>query len=95
VTNSYEYKDVGLILTVTPHVRSGNLVALDIEQRVEDLLTTSGSTTPITSKREVKTNVVVANGQTIVIGGLIKEAEKALRNRVPYFLVHSFDRRSL
>ena len=83
VQNSYEYKDVGLILTVTPHIRSGNLVALEIEQRVEDLLTTQGSTTPITSKREIKTNVLVANGETVILGGLIKEAEKALRNRVP------------
>ena len=83
VQNSYEYKDVGLILTVTPHVRSGNLVALEIEQRIEELMTTQGSTTPITSKREIKTNVLVANGETIVLGGLIKEAEKALRNRVP------------
>ena len=85
VTNSYEYKDVGLILTVTPHIRSGNLVALDIEQRIEDLLTTTNSTTPITSKREVKTSVLVANGETVVIGGLIKEAEKELKNRVPLF----------
>lgn len=83
VTNSYEYKDVGLILTVTPHIRSGNLVALEIEQRIEDLLTTTNSTTPITSKREVKTTVLVANGETVIIGGLIKETEKALRNRVP------------
>ena len=71
VTNSYEYKDVGLILTVTPHIRSGNLVALEIEQRIEDLLTTTNSVTPITSKREVKTTVLVANGETVVIGGLI------------------------
>lgn len=85
VQNSYEYKDVGLILNVTPHVRSGNLVALEIEQRVEDLLTTTGSTTPVTSKREIKTNVLVANGETIVLGGLIREAEKALKNRVPFF----------
>ena len=85
VTNTYEYKDVGLILTVTPHIRSGNLVALDIEQRIEDLLTTTNSTTPITSKREVKTSVLVANGETVVIGGLIKEAEKELKNRVPLF----------
>lgn len=85
VTNTYEYKDVGLILTVTPHIRSGNLVALDIEQRIEDLLTTTSSTTPITSKREVKTSVLVANGETVVIGGLIKEAEKELKNRVPLF----------
>ena len=84
-SNSYEYKDVGLILTVTPHVRSGNLVALEIEQRVEDLLTTQSSTTPITSKREIKTSVLVANGQTVILGGMIKETEKALRNRVPFF----------
>ena len=79
VTNSYEYKDVGLILNVTPHIRSGNLVALEIEQSIEDLMT------PVTSKREVKTSVLVANGETVVIGGLIKEAEKELRNRVPLF----------
>ena len=84
-SNSYEYKDVGLILTVTPHVRSGNLVALEIEQRIEDLLTTQSSTTPITSKREIKTNVLVANGETVILGGMIREAEKALRNRVPIF----------
>lgn len=85
VTNSYEYKDVGFILTVTPHIRSGNLVALEIEQRIEDLMTTTNSVTPITSKREVKTSVLVANGETVVIGGLIKEAEKELKNRVPLF----------
>lgn len=85
VTNSYEYKDVGLILTVTPHIRSGNLVALEIEQRIEELQTTTNNATPITSKREVKTSVLVANGQTVIIGGLIKEAEKELKNRVPLF----------
>ena len=85
VTNSYEYKDVGLILTVTPHIRSGNLVALEIEQRIEELQTTTNNATPITSKREVKTSVLVANGQTVIIGGLIKEVEKELKNRVPLF----------
>lgn len=85
VTNSYEYKDVGLILNVTPHIRSGNMVALEIEQSIEDLMTTMNSVTPVTSKREVKTSVLVANGETVVIGGLIKEAEKVLRNRVPFF----------
>ena len=85
VTNSYEYKDVGLILTVTPHIRSGSLVALEIEQRIEELQTTTNAATPITSKREVKTSVLVANGQTVIIGGLIKEVEKELKNRVPLF----------
>jgi len=85
VTNTYDYKDVGLILTVTPHIRSGELVALDIKQSTEELLTTTSSNTPITSKREIKTNVLAANGQTIVLGGLIKEAEKVMKSRVPFF----------
>jgi general secretion pathway protein D len=81
--NSYEYKDTGLILKVTPHVRSGNVVALDIEQTVEDVLSTPGSTTPITSKRLIKTSVIVANNETIILGGLIREVERTLKNRVP------------
>jgi general secretion pathway protein D len=81
--NSYEYKDTGLILKVTPHIRSGNLVALDIEQTIEDVLSTPGVTTPVTSKRLIKTNVMVANNETIILGGLIREVERTLRNRVP------------
>ncbi len=83
VQNSYEYKDTGIVLKVTPHVRSGNLVALDIEQRTEDVLTAQTSDTPVTAKREIKTSVLVRNGDTIVLGGLITESEKFLKNRVP------------
>jgi general secretion pathway protein D len=81
--SSYEYKDTGLILKVTPHIRSGNIVALDIEQTIEDVLSTPGSPTPVTSKRLIKTNVIVGNNETIILGGLIREVEKTLKNRVP------------
>jgi general secretion pathway protein D len=81
--SSYEYKDTGLILKVTPHIRNGNLVALDIEQTIEDVLSTPGSPTPVTSKRLIKTNVIVSNNETIILGGLIREVEKTLKNRVP------------
>lgn len=83
--SSYEYKDTGLILKVTPHIRSGNLVALDIEQTVEDLVSATGNTTPTTSKRLIKTNVLAANNETIILGGLIREVERTLKNRVPGF----------
>jgi general secretion pathway protein D len=81
--SSFEYKDTGLILKVTPQIRSGNLVALDIEQTIEDVLSTPGSPTPVTSKRLIKTNVLVANNETIILGGLIREVERTLKNRVP------------
>ncbi|MDR3353657.1 MAG: type II secretion system secretin GspD [Synergistaceae bacterium] len=83
VQSSYEYKDTGLILKVTPHVRSGNLVALDIEQTIEEVLSTTGSATPVTSKRLIQTNVLVGNNETIILGGLIREVERTLKNRVP------------
>jgi len=83
VQNSYDYKDTGLILKVTPHIRSGNLVSLEIDQTVEDVLTPMTVNTPTTSKRQIKSNVTVTNGQTIVLGGLIKEADKSVRSRVP------------
>ncbi|HPE67176.1 MAG TPA: type II secretion system protein GspD, partial [Synergistales bacterium] len=37
----------------------------------------------ITSKRKIKTNVMVASGSTLILGGLIKEAEKSIKSRVP------------
>ena len=83
VQSNYEYKDVGLTLTVTPHIRSGNLVAMDIKQTTEDVMTPSGVTTPITSKREVNTSVVVGDGETIILGGMIKETERSMRRRTP------------
>jgi general secretion pathway protein D len=83
VQNSYDYKDTGLILKVTPKVRSGNLVNLEVEQTVEDVLTPMTVNTPTTSKRQIKTNAVVMNGQTMILGGIIKESEKVVRQGVP------------
>ncbi len=83
VQNSYEYKDTGLKLTITPRIRSGNLVVLDIEQSTEEVLSAMTSTTPVTAKRQIKTSVQVRNGETVVLGGLLKEAEKSIRQRVP------------
>lgn len=85
IQNSYDYKNTGLTLTVTPHIRSGNVVALDIKQTTEDVLTATGSVTPVTAKREVNTSVVVADGETIILGGMIKETERVLRRGVPGF----------
>ncbi|MBQ3401779.1 MAG: type II secretion system secretin GspD [Synergistaceae bacterium] len=83
VQSNYDYKDTGLTLTVTPHIRSGNLVAMDIKQTTEDVMTPAGVQTPITSKREVNTSVIVGDGETIILGGMIKETETSMKRRVP------------
>ncbi|MBQ9418841.1 MAG: type II secretion system protein GspD, partial [Synergistaceae bacterium] len=83
IQSNYDYKDTGLTLTVTPHIRSGNLVAMDIKQTTEDVMSAAGDPTPRTSKREVNTSVVVGDGETIILGGMIKETERSLQRRVP------------
>ncbi|MBQ6776295.1 MAG: type II secretion system secretin GspD [Synergistaceae bacterium] len=83
IQSNYDYKDTGLTLTVTPHIRSGNLVAMDIKQTTEDVMSAAGDPTPRTSKREVNTSVVVGDGETIILGGMIKETERSLKRRVP------------
>lgn len=81
IQSNYEYKPTGITLTVTPQIRSGNLVALDIVQTTEDVK--NSGITPTTLKREIKTSVLVANGDTVILGGLVREAEMTLRQRVP------------
>ena len=83
VQQNFDYKDTGLSLTITPQIRSGNVVALDIKQTTEDVLTATGSVTPVTAKREVKTSVIVGDGETVILGGIVKETEKSLRRKVP------------
>ncbi len=77
VQSSYEYKDTGLILNVTPSIRSGNLVALDVEQIVEDVLTAMTAETPVTGKRKIKTSVLVSSGNTVILGGSSRKLRRA------------------
>ena len=84
---SFEYRDVGKILKITPHVTEGRLVRMKISLEVTNIdrastLTTS-STLPVTQKRTVDTTVIVKDNQTVVIGGLIDESAVTNQSGVP------------
>jgi len=84
---SFEYRDVGKILKITPHVTEGRLVRMKISLEVTNIdqastLTTS-STLPVTQKRTVDTTVIVKDNQTVVIGGLIDDATIVNETKVP------------
>jgi len=83
INKVYDYKSVGIILKVTPHISAGDTLRLDINQIIEDVISPLTSETPVTSKREIKTTVLVKSGQTIALGGLIQDATKRLDRRVP------------
>jgi len=73
-TQSVEYRDAGVVLTVTPRIGEHGTVALDVKQEVNQI----GTKTPPTDslsiiKREAETSVVLINNQTLVLGGLIQD----------------------
>ncbi|WP_456436130.1 type II secretion system secretin GspD [Thermovibrio ammonificans] len=82
---SYDYKDVGIVLKITPHITASGEVRLKVYEKVEDVVgyANADQTAPITSKREAKTTVDVHDGQTLVIGGLIKRKKLTTVEKVP------------
>ncbi len=84
---SYEYRDVGKILKITPHVTEGRLVRLTLSLEVTDIdrasTLTTGSTLPVTRKRTVDTTVIVKDNHTVVIGGLIEDGVTHNQTKVP------------
>lgn len=83
-----QYKDIGIILKVKPRINEGGLVSLDIAQEVSTYTTIklfADETNIIVEKTEATTNLVVQDGQTIIIGGLIREDIKRSRSGVPMF----------
>lgn len=83
-TESITYKDTGVILSVTPSVNSGGLITMDVAQQVTDV----GSVDDATGQRafltrQIQSRVAVRSGETIVLGGLIRENTSRGRNGVP------------
>ena len=85
VVNNVQYQPTGVILSVTPHINSGGLVTLDIEQEVSDVVPTTTSTinSPTFQQRRIKTKVIVQDGETISLAGLISEKKSQGNSGVP------------
>ena len=85
VVNTIELKDTGIILTVVPRVNDSGRVILDIEQEVSDVVktTTSGIDSPTIRQRKVNTTVVVKDGDSLALGGLIQQRAEVTKSQVP------------
>ncbi len=82
-----QYKDIGIILKVKPQINDSGLISLQIAQEVSTYSTIklySNEDQIILNKTEATTNLVVKNGQTIVIGGLIREDDSKAREGIPW-----------
>lgn len=88
VTSTFDRRDVGIILTVTPQINSEGLVVLDVTQELSALSdqaipVAADVESPIINKRTMTTRVLVEHGQTAVIGGLVKDQVAQTVRKVP------------
>lgn len=87
--NTVEYREIGIILTVTPQINSEGLVVMDVSQELSAL---TDLTVPISddfngvviNQRNVQTQVAVGDGQTVVIGGLMQDQQQETISKVPW-----------
>jgi general secretion pathway protein D len=94
LVNQVQYRDTGKILTVLPQVNSQGLVNLQIRQEVSAVLqTAAGAVTsfgntgsPAFSTREAETTVVVQDGETVLIGGIIDDSIQHTRSGIPFLM---------
>jgi general secretion pathway protein D len=91
VVNSVQYEQTGVILQVTPRVNSDGLVTLDIAQEVSNVDTSattstssSGISSPTFLQRDVQSRVVVQDGQTIGLAGLIQDSVTRSNQGIPF-----------
>ena len=84
--SGWEYKDIGIIFEVTPHVNDAKYVTLDIEPKITailDYVTVENTSLPRLSNESAKTSVLVKDGDTLVIAGLIKDQTTDTKKKVP------------
>ena len=85
IVNQIQFLDTGVILNVTPRVNAGGMVILEIEQQVSDVVatTTSGIDSPTIRQRQISSTVAVQSGETIALGGLIRESSSHTSSGLP------------
>lgn len=82
---SYEEKDTGVILEVTPQISKDGYITMNLKPSVTDLENSRYTDQYDTIKRATETTVMVKDGETIIIGGLIKSSRTHGLKKVPFF----------
>ena len=86
ITYTWEKEDIPIQLEVTPHVTSDGMITMSVSTTVEAITGWVGSADeqqPIIAERTAETQVTVADGEVVVIGGLVKEEETRTVGKIP------------
>ena len=83
-TTNFQREDIGLKLIVKPRISDNNKVTLELKTILEDIKETDIRTgNPNTNKKEIITTVIVNNGESVILGGLIKNKVEKIDSKVP------------
>jgi len=82
-TTSFKREDVGLTLKIKPRVSSNDKVTLDAEAVLENVLLVDQNGQPVTTKQSVITQAILRHGESIIIGGLVKNYTTKTETKVP------------
>jgi general secretion pathway protein D len=82
-TTSFGFLDVGIILDVTPRISRNGYVTIDVIQEANEFQGFTAFNAPLVSRRSTETTVTVKDGQTVILGGLIKDTETTTTTKVP------------
>jgi general secretion pathway protein D len=85
IVSEIEYRDTGVILDIIPRVNASGLVTLDIVQEVSDVTATvsSGIDSPTIQQRRIASTVAISSGQTVALGGLIRDRNEVGETGIP------------
>ncbi len=81
--SNYDFLDVGVVLTVTPRVTSSGQVTMDVVQSADDLERFTSFNAPVINHRQAQTTVSVNDGETIILGGIIRNTTSRTDNKIP------------
>jgi general secretion pathway protein D len=86
-SSSYQQLEVGIRLDITPYINTDGLVVMEIQQEINEIsgvtILTGVGEVPNTTKRSLEAEVAVKNGETIMLGGFIRDSSSGSKSGVP------------
>ncbi|MEE9435166.1 MAG: type II secretion system secretin GspD [Candidatus Adiutricales bacterium] len=83
LTRTFEFRDLGITLKVTPHTSKSQFLKLKLFLQIKNFVAEAETGAVTSTKREIETTVMVADGETVVIGGLIRDDTRQTKSAVP------------
>jgi general secretion pathway protein D len=86
IVNNIEYEETGIILNVVPHINSGGLVRMEVDQTIRTVAKAAVESigSPSFTERHVQTALLCQDGKTAIIGGIIQQQDDSGKSGIPY-----------